>query len=138
MAEKINITISSTHFNNVPGCLIRMNDKIVLDQPISEDTSIEELVEFPMAVEIMLYGKGMQDMRFENGKIVEDTLLFLHEFRINDVLVTGLLMNDPDNIYYLHPSRGKENYRNAIGDNEAKLIVNIIDNPYVWIYNTDK
>lgn len=138
MAEKINITIGSTHFNNVPRCVININDKIVLDQPVNDDTSIEEFVEFPLRIEIALHGKSIQDMKFENGKIVEDTLLFLHEFRINDVLVTDLLMNDPDNIYYLHPSRGKENYRNAIGDNEAKLIINIVDDPYVWIYNTDK
>jgi len=138
MAEKINITIGSSYFNNVPRCLIQMNDKIVLDQPISEDTLIEELAEFPLRLEISLYGKTMQDMKFEDGKIIKDTLLFLHKFRINDVLITDLLMNDSDNIYYLHPRRGKENYRNAIGDNEAKLIINIVDNPYVWIYNTDK
>jgi hypothetical protein len=138
MAEKINITIGSTYFNNVPGCVININNKVVLQQPIGKNVSIEELVDFPLNVEIMLYGKGMQDMRFEDGKIIEDTLLFLHEFRINDVLVTDLLMNDPGNIYYLHPLRGKENYRNAIGDNEAKLIINIVDNPYRWIYNTDK
>ena len=138
MAEKINITVGSTYFNNVPGCVININDTVALQQPVGEDISIEELVEFPLTVDIMLYGKTMQDMKFENGKIIEDTLLFLHEFRINDVLVTDLLMNDPDNVYYLHPRRGKENYRNAIGDDGAKLIINILDDPYVWIYNTDK
>ena len=138
MEEKINITVGSEYFNNAPRCQIKINNKICLDQPITNDTAIEELVEFPLCLELSLHEKSMQDMVFENGKIIKDTLLFLHEFRINNILVTDLLMNDPDNIYYLHPSRGKENYRNAIGDNEAKLIVNIIDNPYVWIYNTDK
>jgi len=138
MAEKINITVGSEYFNNIPDCLIIINNKIVLQQPIQKDTSIEEIVEFPLNVTISLHGKTMQDMIFEDGKIIKDTLLFLQEFRINDVLVTDLLMNDPDNIYYLHPRRGKQNYRNAIGDNEAKLIINIVDNPYVWIYNTDK
>lgn len=136
----VKITLGSSWFNNPPKVRVNIGDQVLFDGEIKDTVTIDEsldLDEQDHQLKITLYDKSKYDTRVVDGKIVEDTLIHIKTFEMEDIDLKQILSLDGEKFCYEHDTNGSaELKRHVLHDTlgcNGTATINFTSPFYIWL-----
>lgn len=133
---KFKAVIDSEYFNNPPHLRIHLDNDVLADFPVTEETVIEKELtvndEQQYKLNFTLHDKSKYDTVLEDGEIVKDTVVKIKNVELDDIDITSILSVNQDNFYYIHEDGTKDVFYDTMGINGTSTIE--FTTPfYVWL-----
>lgn len=133
---KLDITLNSNYQTHPPKARILIDGKEIFKQHITDSTTLSQQIELTpgtnhqLAIELR-HKLPEHTVIDDQGKIIEDSVLLIESFSIEDVEITEQLSTNEKQFYYEH-SGGRHQLYNTLGVN-GKAIINFSSPIYIWM-----
>lgn len=136
---KFHISLSGEYATEAPQARVKINDKIVFENKVTETAFISFSEEFDNEsdnqLSIELFNKKSEHTEIdEQGNIVKDSVIKIKSVLIEDIEIHNNFSVNQEKFYYEHSGQQHQLY-DTLGVN-GKAVINFSTPFYVWLLET--